>query len=189
MKNDKLQMKCPACGHYLSEKVVDDLVVNVCDGGCGGIWFDDSDLDDVDDQDELAGDMLVDIKQDLSISVDRSCKRACPCCDGVTMQQRQYSPRHLVDIDECPRCGGIWLDAGELDAIRKMFESSGERVKVDVAMSEVMASRVSLATAEEAAKTRAFHAVAKFLGHMWHDYDLSHFRGREWPPWRGTFRD
>ena len=50
-------------------------------------------------------------------------------------------------------------------------------------------NQVRQATAGEARKTRAFHAVAKFLGHMWHDYGLTHFRGREWPPWRGTFRD
>jgi len=26
-------------------------------------------------------------------------------------------------IDECPACGGVWLDADELDAIRALSES------------------------------------------------------------------
>ena len=104
------------------------------------------------------------------------------------MLKRQYGPRQPVEIDECPGCGGIWLDAGDLKAIRSAFDSSEERAKVGVAMGHVIATQVKQAASDEAKGTRAFHAVAKFLGHMWHDYGLTHFRGREWPPWRGTFR-
>lgn len=187
MEEKELQINCPACGRGLSKKVIDDLIVDVCDGGCGGIWFDNGELEDVDDCDEAIGDALVDIAVSGVAVMDQDGKRACPCCDGVIMQKRHYGPRQPVMIDECPGCGGIWLDAGELKAIRETFESSEQREMVDSAISDIIASRVSLATAEEAAKTRAFHAVAKFLGHLWHDYDLSHFRGRDWPPWRGSF--
>ena len=33
-------MKCPACFNQVTEMQVGSLVVDVCDGGCGGIWFD-----------------------------------------------------------------------------------------------------------------------------------------------------
>jgi len=34
----------------------------------------------------------------------------CPrCC--VDLKEREY---HHVKIDECPQCGGVWLDKGEL---------------------------------------------------------------------------
>ena len=37
----------------------------------------------------------------------------CPRC------HEQLEPRHRggVEIDVCPRCGGVWLDRGELDRL------------------------------------------------------------------------
>jgi len=187
MTEDTTPLRCPACGHDLSPKAVDDLTVDACDGGCGGIWFDNGEIAEVDDRDETAGEALAEIKERWASAVDRTRKRACPRCSGILMLKRQFGPRQPVEIDECPGCGGIWLDAGELSQIREAFEGSGERAQVEAAMSAVIANQVQRATAGEARKTRAFHAVAKFLGHMWHDYGLTHFRGREWPPWRGRF--
>ena len=37
----------------------------------------------------------------------------CPICDGAM----QLQATHGVDIDQCPRCRGVWLDRGELDRI------------------------------------------------------------------------
>jgi uncharacterized protein len=189
MREDSTLPRCPACGHGLVERTIDDLTVDACDGGCGGIWFDNGEITEVDDRDETTGAALTEIAEQWASEVDHTRKRACPRCEGILMLKRQFGPRQPVEIDECPGCGGIWLDAGELKAIREAFEGSGERAQVEAAMSAVIAAQVKLATADEARKTRAFHAVATFLGHMWHDYGLTHFRGREWPPWKGTFRD
>jgi uncharacterized protein len=186
---DDSQLECPACGHGLVAKHVDDLVVDACDGGCGGVWFDNGEIEEVDDRDEVAGSVLTGIEQRWASAVNHERKRACPRCEGILMQKRQYGPRQPVEIDECPGCGGIWLDAGELEAIRNAFESSEERMRVDRAMAGVMAAQVRRASADDARKTRAFLSVATFLGHLWHDYGLGHFRGREWPPWKGTFHE
>ena len=43
------------------------------------------------------------------------------------MARRHWSVRYEVEIDECPTCGGIWLDAGELAAIRALFATEEER--------------------------------------------------------------
>ena len=37
-------MNCPACGNVLKEMTVSDISVDVCQGGCGGIWFDNFEL-------------------------------------------------------------------------------------------------------------------------------------------------
>jgi ribosomal protein L37AE/L43A len=42
----------------------------------------------------------------------------CPRC-GKTLHERI---EHGVSIDECPGCGGVWLDKGELDALVKADE-------------------------------------------------------------------
>ena len=36
----------------------------------------------------------------------------------VVMLRRKFSASVPVDIDECPQCGGIWLDSDELARIR-----------------------------------------------------------------------
>ena len=42
------------------------------------------------------------------------------------MQRHYFSVKRQVEVDECPACGGFWLDAGELVAIRELFGSEEE---------------------------------------------------------------
>ena len=50
----------------------------------------------------------------------------------------------MWEVDECPQCGGYWLDAGELALIRQECESEQERKKaVDRAFAEVAASQLA----------------------------------------------
>jgi Zn-finger nucleic acid-binding protein len=38
----------------------------------------------------------------------------------VVLSRRPYSSRVRIDVDHCPQCGGIWLDADELAHIRRV---------------------------------------------------------------------
>jgi len=111
-------MKCPACFNQLTEMQVGSLVVDVCDGGCGGIWFDAFELKQVDEEDEAAGEPLLHIRRDVNVKVDALRKRDCPRCPEVKLQRHFFSAKRRVEVDECPNCGGYWLDAGELGQIR-----------------------------------------------------------------------
>lgn len=44
----------------------------------------------------------------------------CPRCDG-TLKERKFEE---VLIDTCEKCGGVWLDSGELEQLTRK-ESSG----------------------------------------------------------------
>jgi len=44
----------------------------------------------------------------------------CPKC-GCDLEERE---RHGVKIDQCPECGGMWLDKGELELIEDMDRKS-----------------------------------------------------------------
>jgi uncharacterized protein with PIN domain len=44
----------------------------------------------------------------------------CPKCGGSLVTEEF----HRVQVDRCPECHGVWLDAGELDAVLK-HEDSG----------------------------------------------------------------
>jgi len=120
-------MNCPVCFNPLSSTTIGKLTVDVCRGGCGGIWFDAFELQQVDEPQESTGAWLVDIERDPQIHVDTIRKRACPRCQGVKLKRRYFSPKRQFEIDECPGCGGYWLDAGELEKIRDEMDESARR--------------------------------------------------------------
>jgi len=115
---DSLLMKCPACFNELTEMMLGGVAVDVCKGGCAGIWFDAFELQKVDEQEEISDEWLLEIARDPSVKVDPSVKRACPRCDGIKLKRHFFSAKKQVDVDLCPGCGGYWLDAGELEKIR-----------------------------------------------------------------------
>jgi Zn-finger nucleic acid-binding protein len=122
-------MKCPACSNMLQEMTVGDVTVDVCKGGCGGIWFDNFELKKFDEPHESEGEALLDIERDESIVVDRTARLKCPKCDDIVMMRHFFSVKKEVEVDECPNCAGFWLDAGELRRIRTLFNTEEERHK------------------------------------------------------------
>ena len=71
-------MKCPACYNELVQKQVGNVSVDVCEGGCGGIWFDAFELQRVDEEQEPAGEHLLEVERDARITIDPARKRPCP---------------------------------------------------------------------------------------------------------------
>jgi hypothetical protein len=124
-------MDCPVCSNTLKEVFLelpssdqwDSMRVDVCEGGCGGMFFERFELEKVDEQDEQEGTKLLDITSHAgNVEIDHDLDRDCPQCDGVTMMDRFFSVSRNVEVDECGGCGGIWLDAGELEDIRQLYE-------------------------------------------------------------------
>jgi Zn-finger nucleic acid-binding protein len=130
------KMQCPACFNPLSEMQVGSLTVDVCEGGCGGIWFDAFELQRADDPKETAGEAMLHISRDPTIQVDLTRKRACPRCEGIKLKKHFFSAKRRVEVDECPNCGGYWLDAGELAQIRReRAEESPKQARPDAGFS------------------------------------------------------
>jgi len=120
-------MECPACNSQLTEKQMGEIVVDVCENGCGGIWFDNYELQKVDERHEAAGEQLLNIPRDPNAKVEQGKQRTCPKCPSQLMIQRFVSIKHEVEVDECVSCGGIWLDYGELGQIRDQYTTDAER--------------------------------------------------------------
>jgi Zn-finger nucleic acid-binding protein len=110
-------MKCPACFNELTEIQAGEILVDVCHGGCGGIWFDAFELQGVQNP-GVIGEPLLHLKRNDSISVDQTRKRQCPRCPDVKLHRHYFSAQRQVQVDKCPNCSGYWLDAGELAQIR-----------------------------------------------------------------------
>jgi len=115
---ERQSMKCPACFNQLTELHIGNLVLDACQGGCGGIWFDAFELQKADEEGEAAGEPLLHIQRDERIVVDPARKRECPRCADVKLHRHFFSAKRRVQVDQCPNCNGYWLDAGELALIR-----------------------------------------------------------------------
>jgi Zn-finger nucleic acid-binding protein len=110
-------MDCPACSKALTEIQVGSVKLDACEGGCGGIWFDAFEVQRVEKEHQSVGDSLVKVARDPALRVDFSLKRRCPRCDDIKLKRHFFSARKEVEVDQCPNCGGYWLDAGELEKV------------------------------------------------------------------------
>lgn len=120
-------MKCPACQCTLTAVTLSDVIVNVCRGGCAGIWFERGALRTFDEPAEGAGQTLLALAGDPHVSVDLTQRRRCPICPDSVMMRHFFSAKRAITVDECPTCGGVWLDSGELERIRAEYDSEGSR--------------------------------------------------------------
>jgi Zn-finger nucleic acid-binding protein len=75
-------------------------------------------MEKVDEEQEAAGEPLLNIQRDQRLVVDLTRKRECPRCAGIKLHRHFFSAKRRVEVDQCPNCGGYWLDAGELAMIR-----------------------------------------------------------------------
>ena len=50
--------------------------------------------------------------------------RLCPRCPELVLERKWFSDLKQVEIDQCPKCGGVWLDAGEFSRIYEEIEGA-----------------------------------------------------------------
>jgi uncharacterized protein len=158
-------MKCPVCESSLTAVQAGSVAVDVCLGGCGGIWFDNFELQKLDDPQELAGQMLVNLKKRADLQIDPTQRRKCPRCD-IVMMRHFFSPLRRVEVDECPGCGGYWLDAGELALIREERQTEQERqLAVEQYLTEMSAQTLEpmrSGSSDQAARARRIDQLFRF---------------------------
>lgn len=156
-------MKCPACSHNMTTKKVAGVEVDVCQNGCGGIWFDRFELKKFDEKHESEGQELLDIPRNPNARVNPE-QRPCPKCQGVTMQRFFASPRRRVEIDQCGMCSGLFLDANELHLIREEYKDEAERNAAgEKLFAETFGKEIDRLRAESSAKLENARKVAGML--------------------------
>ena len=146
MADNKEKLYCPACGKEMS-KVYDKkakICVDICLNGCGGIFFDNRELEKFDFPDENADTILDAIKGKTFETVDDSEERKCPCCETTMM--KMGAAGGSVEIDVCSVCGGKFLDNNELQKIRQYNEEYGA-AKTNVLIDNIYATAIEV-TAE-----------------------------------------
>lgn len=121
-------MICPVCKTPMMILEYHQVEIDYCPS-CEGTWLDQGEL-------ELLID-LEDKKLDLSdIPASGKSKRRCPRCHKKMVVG--LFPATQVEVDICPRDGGIWLDKGELIEIAKTKASSDSLKNVQNFFSELI---------------------------------------------------
>lgn len=144
-------MICPACQRELVHlDAGNGVTLDACDGGCGGVWFDNFELQKFDEAHEAQGSAVFDVKPMNGAApapaapapeesgavrpLNRPApstptdKRVCPRCACMKMRRFFYNAAKTVEVDQCANCGGHWLDFGELEKIR---QASATKVETD----------------------------------------------------------
>lgn len=158
-------MNCPACNSHLSEIQVHNVTLDACKSGCGGVWFDNHELKKFDEEHEP----LIDLELQPQENIQRNAAPlSCPKCSNIKLFQRFSSVKRKVEIDECPGCGGIWLDAGEIVALREEFKTETDRKKAAEELFDDMFSKDLAAQREKRQETRNISNAARFYIPSWY---------------------
>jgi uncharacterized protein len=107
--------RCPRCRHQLNQVQLGSVHVDGC-GGCGGVWFDNTELHTV--AQTQAADMLA--LEDQFLPGDSSRipvgDMTCPNCN-IPLYGFSFPQLPGIQLDACSQCKGIWADDGELQAL------------------------------------------------------------------------
>lgn len=117
-------MQCPACGNELLPETLNNTTYHVCDGACGGVWFERLELEKCDDTSTYLGDPLTIPKGDCP-SLNQSKRYTCPSCENIIMKRRYLDAIEDVMTDECPSCGGFWLNGDDLEEMHSQMDAPG----------------------------------------------------------------
>ena len=102
-------MICPACKNHMLVMEFEDVELDFCPA-CKGCWL---------DQGELA---LI-LRENVDFAAERKSARRCPHCRKK--MRAGLLPGTPVEADLCAAGHGMWLDAGELEAIIRSRAAPG----------------------------------------------------------------
>jgi Zn-finger nucleic acid-binding protein len=130
-------LQCPRDGAYLVETRYEaDVEVDQCPT-CRGIFLDEGELLRI--QQTVERDYRREKNEApewTARAYDAAAARAeapleCPDC-GLAMEREEYARTSQIYVDICPDCLGVWLDAGELEALEVFFERAQSEAPVQV---------------------------------------------------------
>jgi len=114
------ERNCPRCEtvamqHLIINERGGKIEVDQC-STCHGIWFDKGELVELE---KVVEPVFMEFRK-IPKEYDQLTGLWCPHCSPQQMMNKERHDRDKqVIIDKCPRCEGVWLDGGELEAIQK----------------------------------------------------------------------
>jgi len=115
-------MQCPACGNELLPEMINNTTFHICDGGCGGVWFERQELENW-NENPTYNEIHLNIKKEDCPSLNQSRRYTCPSCENIIMRRRYLDTIEDVMTDECSSCGGFWLNGDDLEEMHSQMDT------------------------------------------------------------------
>ena len=135
-KLDAKTKDCPRCWVKMEKERLEvfgpDIEVDRCPK-CQGVWFDPGELSRA--VGKKTGDYLT-----KHVGTKSESQLVCPRCGGL--MDLEYADE--VEVDSCIKCGGAWLDAGELEKLKRKAKGGFKRdemLKLEERYEEMNAKR------------------------------------------------
>ncbi|MFC1851451.1 zf-TFIIB domain-containing protein [candidate division CSSED10-310 bacterium] len=123
---------CQICQIELKEVTLHGETVDRCPT-CNGIYFDRGELESIVKIVSLfQSTTLSEIDIDTISSAEKSRLLKCPA-DGSDMMKKEIA---CYTIDVCENCGGIWLDGGEISALKIAENQIKENIQLYIRLGE-----------------------------------------------------
>ena len=122
-------MNCPSCDNTLTSQNEAGIQAQVCAGGCGGLWLEGRQVKKVRDRLPGAGVHLLDIPRAEGVHVFRDVQHVCPHCRTTLLYRHCFDRQLELEIDQCAKCAGFWLETGPLPDIVSLGKSSADRAR------------------------------------------------------------
>lgn len=128
MRRTNMTRLCPDCKKTLTAINYGGITLDTC-GMCGGLWFDQGEMGRALKLGPGALEHIEqDVKPELKAVPESLSGRSCPdCLEPLT--KFHYSYNSPVELDACSRCGGFWVEDGELDKIQQWVVTGESRLK------------------------------------------------------------
>ncbi|MEZ0390647.1 MAG: zf-TFIIB domain-containing protein [Pseudobdellovibrionaceae bacterium] len=159
-------MKCPACQSQTQQQTVANVPLDVCAEGCGGLWFDQFEFKKFNEAHEPHPEDILKLNLPNPPLKRKFDVLTCPRCQdsGIKMMKRFSSPKRSVQVDECPKCAGIWLDLGELSRIRNEYQNDQEREAAAQKMiQELFGQQMKVEAEKSRSQMKELPAFMKYL--------------------------
>jgi len=140
--------RCPKCKIQTTRTEYEGASVRMC-GECGGYWVTPIALKAIANRRETTfSEPVKERFLQLAEQSNSTEQLACLSC-GKFMVKENFKDWDDIVIDRCTKCGGIWLDPGELEKIQiywEYFQDHPEQSNMDAIakralLTEVMAQR------------------------------------------------
>ena len=124
-------MECPACHHTLEPMDAGGVSVDVCDQGCGGIWFTWMELQRFDEPKEAAGEALLDIHTSVAFNetildvIEEGVPRVAVDLTGVTFIDSSALGALVGGARRCAERGCEFMIVCPAGSVARVIEVTG----------------------------------------------------------------
>ena len=158
-------MKCPACENELTEQKVSGVLVNVCRGSCGGLWFHLTQTRKIERLKPGSGATLLQYELADGVKTYRGAEHPCPHCKTTLLYRHFYSRKFDTEVNQCAKCSGFWIDVGGLVKIINSQQEERKELleKYFTAIIDEKISRMNLGNQDVAQAAELITTIFSFL--------------------------